>query len=132
MIGKTLRFLAPKLFVIISLALAVWIGSAAFREMDRGKRIQEEIASLQSDAQKTQKENALLREKIDYLQTDEFQAQEARNKLNYQSPDEKVVVVNTVVHEAVAEKPDNEASSPSKAQDFLPNYEKWWQQFFAV
>lgn len=131
MMQKIIRFLIPKLFVSMSIVAAFLIGNATFKEMDRGKRIQEEIASLQAESQKTQKENALLREKIRYFQTDTFQAQEAHDKLNYQSPDEKVVVVKMGAHEAPAST-EQEALSAPKAQDFLPNYEKWWNEFFSA
>ena len=130
MIGKTIRFLAPKLFVIVSLGLAFVIGNATVKEVDRGKRIQEEIASLRSESQKTQKENALLRERIRYFQTDAFQEQEARNKLNYQSPDEKVVVVK-MGNQDVVPAPQDDVRIPVLAENFVPNYQKWWDRFFA-
>lgn len=129
MIGKTIRFLAPKLFVMVSLGLALLIGNATFKEVDRGKRIQEEIASLRAESQKTQKENALLRERIRYFQTDAFQEQEARNKLNYQSPDEKVVVVK-MGNQEVVPAPQDDVQTPVLADNFVPNYQKWWDQFF--
>jgi cell division protein FtsB len=131
MLRNIFRFLIPKLFVIVSLVLAFWIGSVTLKEMDRGKRIQEEIASLHAEAQKTQKENTIFQEKIKYFQTDAFQEQEARNKLNYQSPDEKEVVIKPSVHDENTKAPDS-APIPSKIQEFLPNYEKWWQQFFSA
>lgn len=131
MIGKIFRFFIPKLFVIASLILALWIGNVTLKEMNRGQRIQEEITSLHTEAQKTQKENTLLQEKIRYFQTDAFQEQEARNKLNYQSPDEQVVVITpSVLAESV--KSESDAPISSQARDFLPNYEKWWNQFFAI
>lgn len=133
MIGKFFRFFIPKILVIVSLVLAFWIGDVTMKEMDRGKRIREEIASLHVEAEKTQKENTLLREKIRYFQTDTFQEQEARNKLNYQSPDEQTVVI-----QSIASKDTMKEDSPSsilpdintKTDIFLPNYEKWWKQFF--
>ena len=129
MLGKTFHFIVPKLFILISLALAFWVGNATLKEMDRGKRIQEEITSLQMEAQKTQKENALLEEKIKYFQTDAFQAQEARDKLNYQSPNEKTVVIKSNVPDESAQKNDTTSFS-ARAHNLLPNYEKWWSQFF--
>jgi hypothetical protein len=99
--------------------------------MDRGKRIQEEIASLHAEAEKTQKENSLLKEKIKYFQTDDFQEQEARNKLNYQTPDEKTVVIKPGVSKGEV-KIEEPAPIIPKVQDLLPNYEKWWTQFFAA
>lgn len=129
MFGKIFRFFIPKFFVIASLMVAFWVGSATFKEMDRGKRIQEEITSLHAEAQKTQRENTLLKERIRYFQTDAFQEQEARNKLNYQSPNEKTVVIKSIVHDDTVEARE-EVSDLSKTHNLLPNYEKWWRQFF--
>ncbi|MDD5083363.1 MAG: septum formation initiator family protein [Candidatus Moranbacteria bacterium] len=131
MIGKAFRFLIPKLFVIASLVLAFWIGDVTLKEMDRGKRIQEEIASLRAEAQKTQKENTVLREKIQYFQTDDFKTQEARTKLNYQSENERAVVIKSGVADDAAKTQEIVPVEP-KAQDFSPNYEKWLKQFFAA
>lgn len=131
MIGTIFRFIIPKLFVIISLVLAFWIANSTWKEMGRSQRIQEEIALLRSEAERTQKDNTLLQEKIRYFQTDEFQSQEARNKLNYQSPDEQTVVIKSGMH-ADNEKPQEPVPVYQKPRNFLPNYEKWWQQFFSV
>jgi cell division protein FtsB len=126
---KIFRFFIPKILVIASLVLIFWIVNATIKEMNRGKRIQEEIALLNEEAQTTQKENTRLRENIQYLQTDAFSEQEARNKLNYQSSNEKVVVIKpSVVSE---DKQEQEAQPVALAvRDSVPNYEKWWHQFF--
>ncbi len=129
MIGKIFRFIAPKLFMLFSVALIVWIGSVTLKEMERGNRIQEEIASLHAEAQKTQKENTVLREKIKYFQTDAFQEQEARNKLNYQRPDEQAVVIQSIPNNEPV-KASEYIPSPTTVDDLLPNYAKWWKQFF--
>lgn len=131
MIGTIFRFFIPKLFVIISLVLAFWIANSTWKEMGRSNRIQEEIALLRSEAERTQKDNTLLQEKIRYFQTDEFQSQEARNKLNYQSPDEQTVVIKPSMH-ADDEKSQVPPTVYQKPRNFSPNYEKWWQQFFSV
>lgn len=133
MIGKLFRFVIPKILVAASLVLAFWIGDATFKEMDRGKRIREEIESLHVEAQKTQKENTILREKIRYFQTDSFQEQEARDKLNYQRPDEQAVVIKPTVQENVERSevlPDAFPSIDDKHS--VPNYEKWRRHFFGA
>jgi cell division protein FtsB len=117
--------------VIISLVLAFWIANSTWKEMGRSNRIQEEIASLRSEAERTQKDNTLLQEKIRYFQTDEFQSQEARNKLNYQSPDEQTVVIKPSMR-VENEKPQEATPVYQRPQNFSPNYEKWWQQFFSA
>jgi cell division protein FtsB len=129
MMGTFFRFFIPKFLVAVSIGLAFWIGSVTFKEMDRGKRIQEEIAGLRAEAQKTEKENSVLQEKIRYFQTDAFQEQEARNKLNYQGQDERTVVIKPIVPDDTDKEQDKAPIVP-KTHNFLPNYEKWWTQFF--
>jgi cell division protein FtsB len=117
-----------KVLAVLSLVLAIWIGNATMKEVNRGRRIQEEITALQAESVSTQKENSLLRQKIQYLQTDHFQSKEAKEKLNYQGVDEQVVVIQSksrgVPETLVAiDTPD------VRAHDLLPNYLKWWHQF---
>lgn len=119
-------------FVVIAILLAIWIGIATKKEMDRGERIQEEIASLHAEADKTQRENNTLKEKIRYFQTDAFQEQEARNKLNYQAENERAVVIkSTVGDQSVQEQPEKKYTD-TKRESLLPNYTKWWNTFFAL
>lgn len=117
-------------FVVVALMLAVWIGFATKKEMDRGARIQEEIASLHAEAEKTQKENNMLKEKIRYFQTDAFQEQEARNKLNYQAENERAVVIKPQVSDKEVSGEVIKDYTETKREALLPNYAKWWNTFF--
>lgn len=126
-----LHSLVSKLLMIVVLILVFWIGNAALKEMERGKRIREEVTALQQEAQKIRKENNVLREKIEYFRTDAYQQQEAKDKLNYQSPDEQVVVIKPSVHDRTETEPIKDPIAMPLPKNLLPNYEKWWDQFFA-
>ncbi len=130
MFRRTLQSLAPRLFALATLALAFWVGYVAYKGLDRNRKIEQEVASLQAEAQKIEKDNKTLRERIGYFQTDNFQEEEAKQKLNYQNPDEKVVVVKSST--ALSSENDSSVrpSTPSVPEDLRPNYEKWWSRFF--
>lgn len=108
-----------------------FIGRAVLGEVDRGNRIKEEVALLQSEAQKVQSENNTLEERIRYFQTDAFQEQEAKQKLNYQSPNEKVVIVKPAVYgDSISQEDTAKEMIDSGSDALIPNYQKWWRHFF--
>lgn len=134
MFGKFFQNIMSKSLLILLMCVAFFIARATMREVERGNRIQQEIASLQTEAQKVQRENGILQEKIRYFQTDEFQSQEAKEKLNYQNPDEKVVVIKPSVQGISSENTAQQQQATVALQDdpnrLLPNYLQWWKQFF--
>lgn len=119
-------------FVIIlfiaGIALAVFISSSAVREAYRSRRIETEVTNLKNEANRIQNENEILRERIAYFQTPEFQEKIAKEKLNLQKPEENVVVIKRGVEKPVEEVVDNSAEIEVKQE--APNYVKWWNSFF--
>lgn len=119
----------PKMLTLALLSLMLWIGHVAAKSIERGKRVEQEVTQLQAEAQKMEKENRMLKERIDYFKTDFFQEEEAKKKLNYQNPQEKVVVIKPSI--AKEEEPEENTTLPvAPTRDTRPNYEKWWSQFF--
>jgi cell division protein FtsB len=129
MLPRLFHLLAPKALVLATLSLALWIGHVAAEGMERSKKIEGEVAALRSEAEKVEKDNRNLKERIDYFQTDYFQEEEAKKKLNYQNPEEKVVVVKPGIGEEKETKGDP-VPSRAEPEDTRPNYEKWRSQFF--
>lgn len=108
-----------------------WVGFKSYREMERNDRIQEEIQALEKEKSRIQQENSLLQDRIEYLKTDTFQRQEAKEKLNYREAGEKVVIIKQVA--GVAEKAIPESSYKENRPEVhfqVPNFRKWWRQFF--
>jgi cell division protein FtsB len=128
MLERFARSLAPKVLATLLLFLALWIGHVAAQGAERSKRIELEVASLEAEAARMEKENVLLKEKIGYLQTDGFQEEEAKEKLNYQNPQEKVVVIRP--RPGPEDEHPEESLPPEPGEDPRPNYKKWWDRFF--
>lgn len=130
MVKRFFQFLGPKVFVLITLGLALWIGHALAQSLERGKRIDKEISSLRNEADKISRENRFLKEKISYFQTDAFQEEEAKKKLNYQNPQEKVVVIKQKPSQDTGTVSEDARQPVTGLRDIRPNYEKWWGKFF--
>lgn len=127
---KTSSFFA-KIFLLVAVIALVYIGICIAKETYKKNQVQKEIAELQERAQKINKDNVQIKEKIAYLESPEYQSKEAKDKLGLQSPDEKVIVVKPGVEKEVML---NQDESPSLEEmpkvEELPNYKKWWNYFF--
>lgn len=105
----------------------ILVASSAWKEMERSKRIEDEVGKLRAEAERIRSENRTLTEKISYFSTPGFKEREAKEKLGMKNKDEEVVSVDTGPIEAemllpeTAERPETEAD--------VPNYRKWWIEF---
>lgn len=119
-----------KLIFVIILGLA---GTGIFsyitwNEAERSSGIDKEIDKLRQEAEKIRSDNQQLQEKISYFETDEFKEKVAKEKLNLQKPEEKVVIVKpSPFQENAEEVSDKEHQNQEKE---IENYIKWWNQFF--
>lgn len=109
---------------VIGIGLVV---SSAWKEMERSKRIEDEVAKLRSEADRIRNENRTLTEKISYFSTPEFEEREAREKLGMKKNDEEVVSIDTGGVPTAAE-PSEAPPEPETGPD-IPNYRKWWIEF---
>ncbi|OGI22460.1 MAG: hypothetical protein A2808_03090 [Candidatus Moranbacteria bacterium RIFCSPHIGHO2_01_FULL_55_24] len=119
-----------RLFVAGLLVLIGWALYVSSKQLERNKRIAQEVNTLQEEAEKIRKENETLSERIGYFSSQEFREQEAKKKLGLKKPQETVVAIKEEVPEeqgqdAVSESPKEASKSPSEI------YMKWWQLFFA-
>ena len=121
--------------------MAILVGSAgifagvrAYREFDRNKQIAQEIRALQDEADRVDRENRKLRDRIDYLQSDSFREQEAKRVLEYRKKGERVVFIrdrgSALEASANAENSSRSSSFGEEIEADFPNYLKWWNRFF--
>lgn len=83
-------------FLIAAFVIAIgFVASSAWKEMERSKRIEDEVAKLRSEADRIRGENRTLTEKISYFSTPEFEEREAKEKLGMKKNDEEVVSIDT-------------------------------------
>lgn len=119
------------IFFLAGLAVLVLIGISLGKETYRKRQIQKEISGLQSQIDKLGQENSDMENLISYLSSREFQEKEAREKLNLQKDDEKMIVLRKDAVQPGNQPENNTSSSQTPPEDNSPNWQKWWKYFFA-
>lgn len=119
------------LFFLAGLAVLVMIGISLGKETYRKRQIQKEIENLQTEIQKVNQENSELGNLISYLSSQEFQEKEAREKLNLQKEDEKMVVLRKDTSPQNSEKTNEDAKNIEAVEDKTQNWQKWLGLFFS-
>ncbi|MCX6763514.1 MAG: septum formation initiator family protein [Candidatus Moranbacteria bacterium] len=128
---KKLTPLVVKIIFLIGVVALIYVSVSLSREFQKKRQIQEEIRKLQEEAQKISRENSAIQEKIAYLESHDYQEKEAKDKLNLQKPDEKVVVVRkSVSEENRIPVSQEEIAETVPEKPSIPNYQKWWNYFF--
>lgn len=129
------RGVFPRIFIGAFLVLAGWVGYQAYQESRRTAAIQDEIGKLEAEKAKIVQENAFLQNRVEYLRTDDFQKQEAKEKLNYREDGEKVVIIKPMA-DVLGEDTENAAATSGEVRPTVyfqsPNYRKWWNEFFGA
>lgn len=122
------KFSFVVVFFIAGIVLAVFISTSAVRESYRSRTIEQEVETLQREAQRIQNENDAMAQRIAYFETPEFQEKIAKEKLNLQKPDENVIVVKPSVNQ---ETQLTDVSDEIVVDEHpAPIYQKWWNLFF--
>jgi cell division protein FtsB len=119
------------ILIFLVLVAAGFVSYKAFKEARRSQQIDKEIEALRQEAEKIRQDNSDLQEKIAYFETPDFQEKEAKEKLNFQKPDENVAVVKPVPETenlSTENKPD-ENQAPAETEK-ITDYKKWWNKFF--
>lgn len=118
------------IFSVFGLAVIIFVSFKAYKESERNKQIQKEIGAIRTEAEKIQKDNRELEEKIAYFQTPEFQEKVAKEKLNFQKADEEVVVIKSSPSSRAEKAAGEEDEASETVRDSQANYLKWWRYFF--
>ena len=122
------KFSAVLFIFLAGIILAGSISYSAVREAYRNRKIENDIEQLQQEAKRIQTENNDLSSRIAYYETPEFQEKIAKEKLNLQKNDEKVVVVRPSIGK------QEQVAGPSdeiiEVDQEMPNFIKWWNFFF--
>jgi len=123
----------PIVITVLLLAILIAIALPLGRNIKQQYAINSEIAQLDNEIKSFEAKNLSLKEKMKYLQSDQFANEQAKLNLNYKKEGEEVVVISTstVSPEAPSvamneqENPDNYNTNSSAA-----NPVRWWRYFF--
>lgn len=114
-----LKILNYKSFAVVLVAAVLWFGVSALDVAVQKGRIKKEVKDLSGKIERLERENQFLGRSGEYFRSDSFLERQARLKLNYKLPDEKVVFVYDVAA----------SGQQWTFQDELrvmENYRKWW------
>ncbi|MDO8566183.1 MAG: septum formation initiator family protein [Candidatus Moranbacteria bacterium] len=124
-----------RMVVVAVLILIGWVLYVSSKQVERNRRIQEEIGTLETEAAKISRENETLSERISYFASDDFREQEAKKKLGLKKTEETVVEVKPAPgyeNGGEASRGESQVSSKNSEDESAANYKKWWKVFFGV
>jgi cell division protein FtsB len=103
------------LYLLFIVGRSVWINYQSNKDLDTQRQ---KVAQLQSDVD-------MLEMEIAYYNTESFKEKEARAKLGYMAPGEKVISLP-------ADKPEDKIADSGKVEQQIktPNYRQWINYFF--
>lgn len=110
------RRLINGLIIVIGLYLIVSFSRDIWGLLNKNKEIDKEQQKLE----KLKDDNLVLKQRLEYVQSEEFVEKEARDKLGMVREGEAVVLM-----------PENTSQAlETQVQEETPNWKKWWQLFF--
>ncbi len=114
-------------FFAVVLVFLIIFSVSLISEMMRKVEIQKEIDDLEEQVKILESGNLELGSLIDYFQTDEFIAKEARTKLGFKKAGETVVALPAKT--AVS---TNDSSVDAAGLADKRNWQIWWDYFFTI
>lgn len=119
-------------FVIVIVSLLVLFLVALSKEIARTIEVNDQIASLQQEADALGSQNQDLSKLIAYLNTDARYEREARERLGLKKPNESVLVVpdRSGTGSSLTETDAQASSEISDPVGFFSRPVRWWEYFF--
>jgi cell division protein FtsB len=118
---------------LILVAAAIFLGVNLVRSVEHNYAISRQIRTLNGQIATEELRAAVLKDQIQYYQTDTFKELETRRRLGYVKPGESVVLVpenRDPTSAAVAGTPAASESEARTSWNDTPPYEQWWLLFF--
>jgi cell division protein FtsB len=127
--ASKIRPMLLKLSIFGCTIVLIIVSLSIYQQMLKEKEIQKEIDKLKQEAELINRENFQIQDKIAYFESKDYQEKEAKDKLNLQNPDEKVIIVKPSINEQAQLAPKEDTTQRDVAS-IIPNYLKWWNYFF--
>lgn len=119
-----MNILRPKVILVVLGIMLIFLLVSLAQEMNRRLQVQREVQKLQREVQTMQRTIIGLENLNQYFRTDAYQERLAREKLNYQAPGEKVVLIPDAATTATRE------ATTSATPDNVSIPLRWWRAFF--
>lgn len=118
-----MTLLRPKLILAVAAVMLVFILVSLAQELNRRWQYQREVAQLRQAVQQAEQQLTELANLNNYFKTEAYQERLAREKLNYQAPGEKVILIPQAEDSVQPVSGRQPAAAPSIAR-------RWWDAFF--
>ena len=127
------KILTSKPLIVLEIGVLLFFGFNLGKEILKKNAIEAEIIGLQQEIGKLEQDKDELGSLLQYVQTDSFVEQEARDKLNLVKDDESVLFIPEVDAE-----PSGAGQATDSAQEDIfgkvagdsSNVSLWWKYFF--
>src|SRR5258708_893694 len=116
-----MNFLNRKITTVALAALAVLFARKTLQIHAQRAEVASEVKDMQSRADEVRRNNQFLASSSAYFGSDAYLERQARLKLNYKLPDEKVAFVYKDTSVKKSPEPDFKAQIAQ-----MPNWKKWW------
>ena len=127
-INSFLKNILQIFVAVLLLAGILFLVAKIYKSVQKYKTINKEIISLESQANKFDRDNKKINKLINYFSSDDFQEKEIKEKLNLVKKGERVVLVQGVQDDASQE--TEIINQQSEVNIKHANYYYWWQYFF--
>ena len=117
------RVLKSKLFLVVCLAVFIFLLISFGREFSRRYYLEQQIKTLENNITELETKNQEFGQLIEYFDTQNFTEEEARLKMGLKRPGEEVLVIN---------QPETKERRTEAEEGLsgLSNFVKWWYYFF--
>ncbi len=107
-------------------AVLIFILSVVFGNLTKKRAVDEQARKLSQEIDDLEKQNADLEKILGYFASSDYTEKEAREKLNFAKPGEKVAIISG------GEENKNLTSKPGDGNEkqLGASFKKWWQYFF--
>jgi cell division protein FtsL len=116
--------LRSKITLVVLVLLVVWAGTLAAMATVRRYRSDAELQALETSITDTERDNARLTQEVQRMHQPQWLALLARQRLNYQLPDETVVFVYKSEKSDTISPPTQDVRLP--AGQAGPHWQIWW------
>jgi predicted negative regulator of RcsB-dependent stress response len=117
------------LTMLFMAGVLILAGYFSWKQYERHQRIRAEVAILETQRERVQKENESLKERINYFATEEFKEQESKERLNMRKNNEYVVEIEQNGFNKEEDKGSQKAEKLESLVE-VPYYKKWWAKIF--
>lgn len=118
---------------IIGVIVLIAISTPLIKNIKKQYTINTEINELKKEISDFENKNLELKNTFQYLESDQFAAEQARKNLNYKKEGEQVVVIKTLDEDPIAKASDNTYSVQGLENNKhakTSNAVLWWRYFF--